>query len=572
MSVFFNGRLWTSPATMSAVNDSAMANQNLSVGNIAALIGASTAGTPNTPLVFGSPSQAQAVLQSGELLTAVLKAFNPSSQTGGPATVIAVRVNPAVQASLTLVDGSANPVITLVTQDYGQYTNQIKFKIETGSLTGKKLTAQLVNNYFTADNVARNALTMQYTGANASARVSVSTTTMTLESPNGSSVAIIDLNVYKTVQQLNDRINSVAGFTSTVSGGNGQTAALNGLDTVTLQDVKSAPFVVTANLQAIIDWINGTGEQYLTATRVASVGTIPVNIPFTYMSGGSDGVITNTQWSNAFQTMQTVDAQWIVPVSSDPSIAAMADSHVQFMSTVGRMERRAIVGTPLGTPDATALTLAMALNSDRTALIHLGYYDYDAYGNLALMPPYMTAALAAGMFSGVSPGTPLTNKSIKVSGLERNLRNPTDTDPLILGGVFCVESTSKGYVITKSISTWLTNTNYNRVEMSTGVALDFVARNVRNALDVLRGQKMSPTLVNRAVGITESALRALAVPDPAGPGVIVGNAASPAYLGITATAAGDVLSVSFQCSPVIPANYIPITIFAVPFSGSATAS
>ena len=44
MPVFFNGRLWVSPATMSVVDDSAMYNRNLSVGNVVALIGKSVGG------------------------------------------------------------------------------------------------------------------------------------------------------------------------------------------------------------------------------------------------------------------------------------------------------------------------------------------------------------------------------------------------------------------------------------------------------------------------------------------------------------------------------------------------
>ena len=125
MPVFFNGRLCVSPATMSVVDDSAMANQNLSVGNVVALIGRAEGGEPKKALRFGSPSEAVATLRSGELLTAVLKAFDPSSQVGGPATVVAVRVNPAVQSSLDLLSGASVPVIGLVSQDYGVYTTQI---------------------------------------------------------------------------------------------------------------------------------------------------------------------------------------------------------------------------------------------------------------------------------------------------------------------------------------------------------------------------------------------------------------------------------------------------------------
>lgn len=91
----------------------------------------------------------------------------------------------------------------------------------------------------------------------------------------------------------------------------------------------------------------------------------------------------------------------------------------------------------------------------------------------------------------------MTNKALKVRGLERKLRNPTDTDRLITGGVLCVEDVATGFKVVQSISTWLINDNYNRVEQSVGVALDFTARNVRNALDVLRGERptRSPWLV-----------------------------------------------------------------------------
>jgi len=571
MPVFFNGRLWVSPATMSVVDDSAMANQNLSVGNVVALIGRSTGGEPKKALRFGSPSEAIATLRSGDLLTAVLKAFDPSSQTNGPSTVVAVRVNPATQASLDLVDNSSNAVINLKSEDFGLYTSQISVQIEAGSVGGKKLTTRFGNGYFTEDNVQRRAFSVQYTGAQASAQMTVTGTSVVLNAPAGTPVATIDLNVFDSVQELVDRINTTPSFTASVLDGNSETSALNGLDYITNVDVKTSAYVAKADLQAIVDWFNGQGEGFISATRVAAVGALPVNIPATYLAGGSDGTVTNGDWSDAFVTLQSEDVQWVCPVTGDASLHAMADTHCAFMSNVARMERRAICGTASGTTDEAAILAAKALNSDRTSLTHLGFYDYNADGKLVLMPPYIMAALIAGAFSGVNPGTPLTNKTIKVRGLERKLRNPTDTDVLINGGVLCVEETNQGFKVVKSISTWLANRNYNRVEVSTGVATDFVARNVRNALDVLRGEKASPLALSRAVSIAESTLRELARPEPQGPGVIVGDEASPPYKNIKASIEGDVLRVEFQCSPVIPINYIPVTIFAVPFSGTATA-
>ena len=570
MGVFFNGKLWVSPATMSVVDDTAMYNRNLSVGNVLALIGRSSGGEPDKALRFGSPSEAIAVLRDGELLTAVLKAFDPSSQTGGPAEVVAVRVNPALQSALVLKDGAANDVITLESTDYGLYTNQIKIKVESGSVSGKKVTTMFGNEYYTEDNIARNAFSLTYGGAGAGA-ISISNSTVTLK-VDAATVVAIALADYPTVQQLVDRINVVADFAAEVLDGNGVKAALNGLDSLTDQALSGTPHIATANLQAVVDWINSTSEGFVTATREAGAGAVPANIGYTYLTGGSDGTVTNTEWQNAFTTLQTVDVQWVVPVSGSDSIHAMADTHVAFMSNVGRMERRAIVGMVSGSTDDAAIDAAKAINSDRTSLVHLGFYDYDATGRLVLMEPYILAALLAGAFSGVNPGTALTNKTVKVRGLERDLRNPTDTDQLINGGVLCVENTNSGFKVVKSISTWLVNDNYNRVEVSTGVATDFVARNVRQALDILRGERGNPITLSRAVSIADSALRELARPEPQGPGVIVGDKANPAYKNITASLEGDMLRVEFQCSPVIPVNYIPVTIFAVPYTGTAIAA
>lgn len=571
MGVFFNGRLWVSPATMSVVDDSGMYNKNLSVGNVLGVIGRSVGGKPNTPLRFGSASEARAALIDGDLLRAIEKAFDPSSQTTGPSQVVAVRVNPATQAALAIKDVAVSTVIDLLSTDYGLHTNQIKVKIESGSVSGKKLTTQVGNSYFSQDNVARDAFSVLYGGAQVTATMTINNSTLTLAAPAGSTVATIDLAAYATVQQVVDRINAVADFAATVLDNNGEKPTLNGLDTVTAQSVKTTAYTATANLQAIVDWFNSTGEGYVTATRAANAGTIPDNIAFTYLAGATDGSVTNTEWSNAFTVLQSEDVQWVVPAINSASIHAMADAHCAFMSNVARMERRSIVGGASGDTDDAAIAAAKALNSDRTSYVHLGFYDYDTTGKLVLFEPYILAALLAGMFSGVNPGTALTNKSIKVRGLERKLRNPTDTDKLIQGGVLCVEDTPTGYKVVKSITTWLNNTNYNRVEVSVGVACDFVARNVRNAVDALRGAKGSPATLSEAVSRADSALRALAMPEPMGPGVIVGDKANPAYKGLTASLEGDVMRIEFQCSPVIPVNYIPVVIHAAPYSGSAKA-
>ena len=567
MPFFFNGRLWTTPAVMSVVDDSAMYNRNTTGGNVLAIIGSAIGGEPKTAIRFGSPSEARTVLIGGESLKAIEKAFDPSSDVNGPSEIVFVRVDPADQAALTLVDGSTNDVIDLVSSGYGAYFNAVKVKIETGTDVGKKLTSQLGNDYYSDDNVARDVFSVTYTGANGTATIAVSQTQVIL---TDAAATTIELSDYPTVQQLIDRIGAVTGWSASVLDGNGEHATLNALDNRAAVTAKNVTVTLTANLQAVIDWFNSNSEGFLTATRSVGGGAVPANIGFTYLSGGANGTVTNSDWQDCFDALQTEDVQWVVPISSSSSIHAMADTHAAYMSGVARLERRVMVGGNTGVTDAQAIAAAKAINSDRTSYVHMGVYDYDDAGSLTLYPPYITAAMVAGMFSGSNPGTPMTNKSLKVRGVERNLRNPTDTDQLVKGGVLAIENATNGFRVVKSISTWLTNANYNRVEVSVGVSMDFVSRSVRNALDSLKGAKGSPALLSEAVSRTDSILRELSIAEPVGPGILVGDKINPPFKGIEARLEGDVVRVEFQCSPGIPVNYIPIVLHAQPWSGSAS--
>lgn len=568
MSVFFNGRLIVTPTTASVIDDSRMYSRGLSVGNVLAIIGTADGGQPNVAMRFASPADARATLMGGELLRATQLAFDPSAETVSPDTIVCIRVGTATQSSLILKDSSASDCIALTSTNYGQFTNQLKVKVEQGTNVGLKLTSQYGSAYYSIDDLQRRAFSIRYSGAAAAATVAISNTALTLV-VDGVSTSVA-LASYPTVQRLVDYLNTLPGIAASVLDSNANKITTNGLDGLAATDCKSASVTVKGDLQAAIDWFNGVSEGYLNATRPPAANKPPVAIPFSYLSGGSNGATTMQDWADALSVLQQEDVQWVVPLHSSPAIHAMTDAHVSYMSNVAGMERRAICGTALGTSDVAAIAAAKIINSDRTSLTHLGVYDYDADGNLELIEPYYGAAIIAAGFSGVNPGTPMTNHSIKVRGLERKLRNPTDTDVLLLGGVLCLEDTRRGFRVVQSISTWLNNQNYNKREQSVGCALDFTMRNVRNALDPLRGRKNSPELMTLAAEITETVLRELARPEPSGPGVLVGDSKSPAYKNITASIVGDQLRVEFQASPVLPCNYILVTCYAVPYSGTIT--
>lgn len=570
--IFFNGRRIVSPAVASAVDDSAMFNRGLSVGNILAVVGTSVAGTPNVVQRFGAASEAREALRGGDLMEAVTRAFDPSSETGGPATVLAIRVSNAARSTASMSDG-ANTCIALSSADYGVFTTGISVRADAASGgVGRKMTVSLGTTSISQDNVLRRMFSARYTGSGTTATISVNATECTLN-VDSTVVATIPFSTYKTVADVVARINSTASWVSSVLDGNGSQAPAGVLDWISAVDAKSASVSVTAHLQAVIDWLNGAASKYVVATRQGTnVGLPSTAAGAVFLTGGTDGVTpTVSDWQTAFDALQLEDVQWVVPLSTNPAVHAMADAHCAFMSGVGGKERRAIVGTALATTDADAITAAKALNSDRTGLVHMGFYGYDADGNYVLYAPPITAALIAAGFTGQNPGNSMTNKSLKVRGLERRLRNPTDTDPLLLGGVIPIEETASGYRVVQSISTWLTNANYNRRELSCGVATDYTVRSVREAVADMIGRKGNPIALSLAISKTETVLAALAVAEPTGPAVLAGDDANPPFKNITATLVGDRLSIEFQCSPVIPVNYVTLTVHVVPYSGTASA-
>lgn len=570
MPVYFNGQLLVSPTTASAINDDAMQSQNLTTGNVLAYVGKAAGGKPKTVLEFGSPEQARATLRSGEMLDAVLAAFDPSEDTGSPSVVRVVRVNPAVQATLALKDATNNTVINLASANYGLLDNMVKVKVEAGSVEGKAISVGYDSAYIFGDNIGRAAFSIHYTGAQSSAKLSIMQTELVLTIGSGGSDTI-KFSDYRTVSALVDKLNSIAGISASVMERSDNKATANGLDFVADMDIKTAAYTVRSDLQAVVDWFNSTAFKYVTATRATTAGTLPVNIPYTFLSGGAEGVTTTTDWSDALVALQSKPVNWISAITPDDAIHAMVDTHVAYCSETLRRERRSILGTDLNTTDEVALQKAKNLNSKRTSLVHIGHYAYNTAGVLELRPAYMTAALVAAAFAGSAPGTALTNKTLKVKGWERDLLNPTDTDPLLLGGVMPVENTEEGYKVVQSITTWLGDQKYNNREQSCGAALDYTVIEVRKAIDALRGKNQTPILMSRAANIAKTTLTALAKPEPQGPGVLAGDDASPAFRNITASMSGDVISVQFECSPVIPNNYNLVTVYAVPYSGSTTA-
>lgn len=145
-TIFFNGRVIATPGSYLEVDASGLEQTGLGASGIVALLGTAEGGKPISEITeakdlirITSPEKARKTFRSGDLREACAMLFEPSRDsaiTAGAQQVVAVKVNPATQATASLANGDGD-AIDLTSIDYGAFTNQINVSISNGTNTGK---------------------------------------------------------------------------------------------------------------------------------------------------------------------------------------------------------------------------------------------------------------------------------------------------------------------------------------------------------------------------------------------------------------------------------------------------
>jgi len=548
---------------------------------VVGLMGIAQGGVPNTPTTLYTSQQAMALLRGGDLLEATLRAFQPSDVQPGASKIVVVRVNPAVQATGTLLDGSSGNTIALTSANYGALDNGISVNIAAGSVSGTKATVNFNGTgsnpgtqalSYVSDNILKNSFTLLYTGSSVSATATINETTLTTTTTIGGAENLnISFASFPTVAQLVTYINTAYPtlYTAVVTTTNPNDPTLNGLDHITTQTIKTTAYQVTANVNAIISAINLSG--IVTAVRAPSTtGLLPANQTI-LLSGGSEGTTTNTQWQSAVTAMSTQAVNLEVVLSGTSTVWGYLASSVASVSANGLYARRGIVGTSSGQSESTIsanVTSAAALNNDRIAFVTQGINDIDPLtGSTTLFPGYIVAAQLAGLMAGSPVGTSITNVELKGQSCEWN-PSTADLQTMIAGGILPLQFTPIfNYIrVVRGISTWLKDNNFFRVEFATGLAIDQTVQMLMVGLQPLIGQGVTTLTLNRIASLTASILA-----DALTLGYIVGTPSNPlGYTSITVTGSGDTATVAFTAAFIIPLNFINVNITATSYQGIVT--
>ena len=375
---------------------------------------------------------------------------------------------------------------------------------------------------------------------------------------------------YDTVTKAADFWNNqLTGFTFTVS--TGVTAfEMTDLDRDLTPSLLSSAASFYADLYAMVQELY-TKSALVTAATVTGWTGAPDNttVPL-YLIGGNEGsavvgqeatpTATAADWQAAIDLLKKLDCNTIVPITHDTSIHAYLKAHIAYMCGAGKMERDGVVGlmNAGGTAPPTKAeikTQNIAINTRHIRTVAQECERYNTSLVQAKMDPTFTALLVAGMQAGSPVGTPLTWKYINTLGMYGDASwDPfDDADEMIeLGLMFAQRIDGVGNRWCRSITTVLNSSNIAYTESSVNEAVNYGARNYRDAVEAkIVGKKAFAGTIAAANGIAIQVLDELLDPD-------VG--AITAWQALAWELSLDVLENSVEMSPVLPTNFIKTTI------------
>ena len=382
----------------------------------------------------------------------------------------------------------------------------------------------------------------------------------------GASALQTSHSVYTTIQSLVDKINMTSGFTASALVSNpttflpANTDANPGVSVLAL-----ASF--TGELQAILDILN-TSSAYVSAARSSTtVNRPPANtVNPVFLAGGGEGTTTITQWQEAFELLRKRRVTTIVPLTRDPAVHNLLATHL--VERAGRLRSEANGYAGLGTADGAGETKAniksqiRILNTRHISAIGEECERFDPVTGLATWyPPYIYASIAAGMQAGSPIGEPLTHKRPNVT----NVRNDSswaaenDSEEMIDAGLmFSEKNDNVGIRWVRSVTTHLADDNVVFTEMSANEAANTAVFRLRTQLELKIGK--------RGLGGSAAAIKGLANDEL---GRLLDDEIIVAYRALQVEQIGDVFPVSVEIAPVLPINFIPITVHLVAVRAAA---
>lgn len=569
--VLFNGQTVIRPQVAVAADVSGLTPVVLGSPNIINMFGAALGGRPKTILEFSDPQDAIAALKGGDLLTGMLAAWNASDALPGASIIRAVRVNPALQgtlalagsaeafAAITLLNAGSAALLTLTALVSGTGGNSITVIVAAGTSSGKKITIAKGAITEVFDNLASVAAavtaiqgvsvlvsaalvlegTLAVLGSTALTGGVTSSTVVTLTS--------LDYGVYVNAIKAKVEAGSVSGKKLTIS-----------YPAASITEV----FDNLADGAAMVAAVNApVVGSTLVSAALTNAGTLS-NAVYAFLASGSEGSLTNSDWTDGFNLIEGTPSDLYYAVTSDQSVHDLLIAQVNAIS-LSKYPGYTVVGHALGLTLAQIKALQVPYASAYRVIISAGgIKHFDSTGAVVTYANYLTfAPQLCGLIAGLAINRSPTYKTLRGLGLELALSS-ANLDDLDQHGVCAVESVPNvGLRLVNGQTTWTSTLNVMNRGIAEGRIRDVVQVTMKTNLVEFVGEPGTRWTLAGIKARVNSIMMELEANGLITPGVDNAGNAQPSYRNIVVTfnSATQVVTVSVECSPTTTIRYILAT-------------
>jgi hypothetical protein len=333
-----------------------------------------------------------------------------------PSKADCIVVNKMTAAETSLLNGS-DEIIDLTFKKYGVDGNTLAVKVSTGTNVGKLIQMNYKGNeILNQDDVTLNLMSIHYTGAAATATLTITATKLTTSC---ASVAADDLDItladYSDMGSLINFINSQPNYTCLLTGQSDEFTTV--FDAVTTQDIKTVAYNCIGGVEAIIRLINSTDIIDAVLHSGAVRSTIDNLSDYQYFTGGTVLSATTADWTAALLKLEEYDLNNIVAMSGSITIQDLVTDHVKRMNQV-KIKKYRQAGTGAGstaTSKSARIAQMKSMNSEDMEYCVSEFERYD-YVNKEVKTfyPYYLYPLISGLRYANDVGMDVVFKYVNV--------------------------------------------------------------------------------------------------------------------------------------------------------------
>lgn len=329
--------------------------------------------------------------------------------------------------------------------------------------------------------------------------------------------------------------------------------------------------------QAVIEWItNYSTRLYAVRESTYNIGIINT-LSETFLSGGGEGSIANSDWQDALDAVRTEKYNFIVVTALDATVQGYLKTHLN--DKWGTLGQEAIGHVGI-TKDSTKAQIKLRAKTLQSANISLWFQDVNrenAQGSDTNYAPWALASMAAGIQAGSAIGTPLTNKSLNVTAIDQasSIDLNDDTEDFIEYGVCVARYDGDEYRIVRALSTYTNTDDQYLIAPNVRSALAWTVYKVRYWVKYRHiGKKSLKGNAQSIKSTAETALEECRDIDEAivdGSKIVGGRRVDiPAYSDIQVSQTGNVSTLTYNCTPVDGTDFVKVSTYVQPFQDVAT--